>query len=123
MRWRSATVPSARSDVYKNDGWAFWLINVVGDVDVGVGKTYTALGILARARQEGWVRRPVILVPNSNAYLVRALVHLLTELLELFVGLAHEEKLVGRNFAQQKHCVAGNTGPEGGQQDAKLHGE
>ena len=33
--------------------------------DVGVGKTYAALGILGRARQEGWVRRPVILVPNS----------------------------------------------------------
>jgi hypothetical protein len=26
--------------------------------DVGVGKTYTALAIIARARQEGWVRRP-----------------------------------------------------------------
>jgi len=33
--------------------------------DVGVGKTYTAILILARARQEGWVRRPVVLVPNS----------------------------------------------------------
>lgn len=33
--------------------------------DVGVGKTYAALGVLGRARQEGWVRRPVILVPNS----------------------------------------------------------
>ncbi|MCY1065620.1 SNF2-related protein [Nannocystis sp. RBIL2] len=33
--------------------------------DVGVGKTYTALAIIARARQEGWVRRPVILVPGS----------------------------------------------------------
>ena len=33
--------------------------------DVGVGKTYTALAVLARARQEGWVRRPVVLVPSS----------------------------------------------------------
>ncbi|WP_434428273.1 SNF2-related protein [Nannocystis pusilla] len=33
--------------------------------NVGVGKTYTALAIIARARQEGWVRRPVILVPAS----------------------------------------------------------
>jgi len=33
--------------------------------DVGVGKTYTAILILSRARQEGWVRRPVVLVPNS----------------------------------------------------------
>ncbi|MBL8618211.1 MAG: hypothetical protein JNM72_21540, partial [Deltaproteobacteria bacterium] len=32
---------------------------------VGVGKTYTGLGILARARQEGWGRRPVVVVPNS----------------------------------------------------------
>ncbi len=33
--------------------------------DVGVGKTYCAILILSRARQEGWVRRPVVLVPNS----------------------------------------------------------
>ena len=33
--------------------------------DVGVGKTYTGIATLARARQEGWCRRPVILVPNS----------------------------------------------------------
>ncbi|MBK8263846.1 MAG: DEAD/DEAH box helicase family protein [Nannocystis sp.] len=33
--------------------------------DVGVGKTYTALAVIARARQEGWVRRPVVLVPGS----------------------------------------------------------
>ncbi len=36
--------------------------------DVGVGKTYTGLAVLARARQEGWVRRPVIVVPNSIAW-------------------------------------------------------
>ena len=33
--------------------------------DVGVGKTYTGLAILARARQEGWGQRPVVLVPPS----------------------------------------------------------
>ena len=33
--------------------------------DVGVGKTYTGLAILARARQDGWGRRPVVLVPSS----------------------------------------------------------
>ncbi|MDP2316561.1 MAG: SNF2-related protein [Pseudomonadota bacterium] len=33
--------------------------------DVGVGKTYTGIGVLARARQEGWCKRPVVLVPNS----------------------------------------------------------
>ena len=33
--------------------------------DVGVGKTYTGCAILAAARQEGWAKRPVILVPNS----------------------------------------------------------
>lgn len=36
--------------------------------DVGVGKTYTGLGIVARARQEGWCKRPVIVVPNSIAW-------------------------------------------------------
>ena len=33
--------------------------------DVGLGKTYTGLAILACGRQEGWARRPVVLVPNS----------------------------------------------------------
>ena len=33
--------------------------------DVGLGKTYTGIATLARARQEGWARRPVLLVPNS----------------------------------------------------------
>ena len=33
--------------------------------DVGLGKTYTLIKTLARARQEGWARRPVICVPNS----------------------------------------------------------
>jgi hypothetical protein len=33
--------------------------------DVGVGKTYAGIALLAQARQDGWVRRPVILVPNS----------------------------------------------------------
>jgi hypothetical protein len=33
--------------------------------DVGVGKTYTAIGVIGAARQEGWVRRPVVLVPSS----------------------------------------------------------
>ncbi len=33
--------------------------------DVGVGKTYTGIAVLAQARQEGWCRRPVLLVPNS----------------------------------------------------------
>jgi len=32
--------------------------------DVGLGKTYTGLAVLARARQEGWAKRPVILVPK-----------------------------------------------------------
>ena len=33
--------------------------------DVGVGKTYTGIAVVARARQEGWCRRPVLVVPNS----------------------------------------------------------
>ncbi|MCK6512821.1 SNF2-related protein [Myxococcota bacterium] len=36
--------------------------------DVGVGKTYTGIAVIARARQEGWCRRPVIVVPNSIAW-------------------------------------------------------
>lgn len=33
--------------------------------DVGVGKTFTSLLVLAAARQERWAKRPVLLVPNS----------------------------------------------------------
>ncbi|MCB9765634.1 MAG: DEAD/DEAH box helicase family protein [Alphaproteobacteria bacterium] len=33
--------------------------------DVGLGKTFTGLAVLAAARQEGWARRPVIVVPKS----------------------------------------------------------
>lgn len=33
--------------------------------DVGVGKTLTGLLVLAAARQEGWSRRPILLVPRS----------------------------------------------------------
>ncbi len=36
--------------------------------DVGVGKTYTGIAVVARAKQEGWCKRPVILVPNSIAW-------------------------------------------------------
>ena len=34
-------------------------------LDVGVGKTYTAILVMAAARQRGQVRRPVIVVPSS----------------------------------------------------------
>ena len=33
--------------------------------DTGVGKTYTLLAIMARAREEGWARRPVLITPVS----------------------------------------------------------
>ncbi len=33
--------------------------------DVGLGKTFTGIALIARARQEGWARRPVVVVPNS----------------------------------------------------------
>lgn len=33
--------------------------------DVGLGKTYTGLATIAAARQQGWAKRPVVLVPNS----------------------------------------------------------
>ncbi len=33
--------------------------------DVGVGKTYTGLLTIAAARQDGWCKRPVVVVPNS----------------------------------------------------------
>lgn len=36
--------------------------------DVGVGKTLTGILVLARARQQGWARRPVVLVPNTVAF-------------------------------------------------------
>lgn len=33
--------------------------------DVGLGKTFTGCAVIAAARQEGWCKRPVIIVPNS----------------------------------------------------------
>lgn len=33
--------------------------------DVGTGKTYTGIAAIGRARQEGWVRKPVVLVPPT----------------------------------------------------------
>ena len=33
--------------------------------DVGVGKSFAGCAVIAKARQEGWSRRPVVLVPNS----------------------------------------------------------
>jgi hypothetical protein len=33
--------------------------------DVGVGKTFTGIACIALARQMGWSRRPVVLVPNT----------------------------------------------------------
>ena len=36
--------------------------------DVGVGKTYTGIGILCAARQQGWAKRPIIVVPLSLAW-------------------------------------------------------
>lgn len=36
--------------------------------DVGLGKTFSGIALLARAKQEGWARRPVVLVPGSLAF-------------------------------------------------------
>ncbi|MCA9720724.1 MAG: DEAD/DEAH box helicase family protein, partial [Myxococcales bacterium] len=36
--------------------------------DVGLGKTYTGIAFIARAKQEGWARRPVVVVPGSLAF-------------------------------------------------------
>ncbi|MEZ4454790.1 MAG: helicase-related protein [Nannocystaceae bacterium] len=36
--------------------------------DVGLGKTYSGIGFIAAAREEGWGRRPVALVPVSLAW-------------------------------------------------------
>ncbi|MFM7203302.1 MAG: SNF2-related protein [Myxococcota bacterium] len=47
---------------------AHWLLKHMRGIlafDVGVGKTFTAIASLAKARQEGWCRRPVIVCPNS----------------------------------------------------------
>jgi len=33
--------------------------------DVGVGKTFTALAIVALGRQQGWIRRPAVVVPSG----------------------------------------------------------
>ncbi|MFT5684303.1 MAG: superfamily II DNA/RNA helicase [Myxococcota bacterium] len=36
--------------------------------DTGLGKTYSGIATLALARQQGWAKRPVVVVPNSIAW-------------------------------------------------------
>ena len=62
-RWHN----SIKLGPHQNAGTRRVLANRGGLVafDTGVGKTYTGLAIIAAARQEGWVKRPVIVVPAS----------------------------------------------------------
>lgn len=52
---------------YQNAGVRRLVANRGGGLffDVGLGKTRTLLAALALARQQGWARRPAIVVPNS----------------------------------------------------------
>lgn len=52
---------------YQNEGVRKLVANRCGLLafDVGLGKTYSGIATLARARQEGWARRPALIVPNT----------------------------------------------------------
>lgn len=68
-RWRG---PKARQ-LRPHQTSAVWRLREnnysgVAAFDVGVGKTYMLMALLALARQEGRVRRPVIVVPNGIAW-------------------------------------------------------
>jgi len=64
-RWKVG--PRTRPHPWQNAGARRVLERRGGLVafDVGVGKTLTGLLVLAKAREEGWARRPVLLVPRS----------------------------------------------------------
>ena len=64
-RWNYG--PKTTPHPWQNAGARRVLANRGGLIafDVGVGKTLTGALVVARARQEGWARRPVILVPNT----------------------------------------------------------
>lgn len=72
-RYSADPLPLARwnADVVLKDhqvrGARRLMVNRMGLLafDVGLGKTYTGLATIAAARQQGWAKRPVVLVPNS----------------------------------------------------------
>lgn len=72
-RYSSEPVPIARWNQairlhgYQTEALRKLLANRSGllSFDVGLGKTYTGIALIARARQEGWARRPVVVVPNT----------------------------------------------------------
>lgn len=75
-QWPTTLPPVARwtSPVRLHDYQAAALNKLVANrcgllaFDVGLGKTYTGIYLAALARQQGWARRPVIVVPNSIAW-------------------------------------------------------
>lgn len=75
-QWPTTLPPVARwtSPVRLHDYQAAALNKLVANrcgllaFDVGLGKTYTGIYLTALARQQGWARRPVIVVPNSIAW-------------------------------------------------------
>lgn len=65
-RWN----PAITLHGYQNAGGHQLITNGAGLLafDVGLGKTFTGIKVVARLRQEGRARRPVILVPNTIAW-------------------------------------------------------
>lgn len=62
--------PKVKLHGYQNQAVRKLLANRCGLLafDVGLGKTYSGIATLASARQQGWARRPAVVVPNTIAW-------------------------------------------------------
>ena len=79
-------------------------------LDVGLGKTYTAIAIVARARQEGWARRPVVLVPNSVVWKwYRDFARCLPDYRVLVIG---SERRIAKSGPRKGRLIAERDTPE-----------
>lgn len=89
--------------------------------DVGVGKTFTALAAVALLRQEGIVKRPIILVPNSLIF--QWLAEIKRVLPDYRVGLIGA-KLVVRQRGERRGQVdsTNDTGLERASKWARFQG-
>jgi len=104
---------------YQNAGMRKLVANNCGLLafDVGLGKTYTGIKTLARLRQEGRARRPVVLVPNTLVWKwARDFARCLPDYRVVVIGSDRREVLVdvvapGQPRRQVRRWVARNDTP------------
>ena len=74
-----------------------WHLGGLLGFDVGVGKTFTGIAVIAKLREEGKARRPVVIVPNSIVFQwLKAFSRALPDFRVLVIGA---ERYIGRSGA------------------------